>query len=82
MKLAGHENPRTFEKSYAYPVCEVDGPATYLGIASRHGPCIYLNIVSSATDAFDCTIPCKLDFKLRDSATSFDTISTISTLAQ
>ena len=36
MKLAGHGNPRTFGKSYAHPVCEVDGPATYLGIASRH----------------------------------------------
>jgi len=37
MKFAGHKNPRTFGKSYAHPVCEVDGPATYLGIASRHG---------------------------------------------
>jgi hypothetical protein len=36
MKLAGHENPRAFGKSYAHPVCEVDGPATYLGIASRN----------------------------------------------
>ncbi|PYI00196.1 hypothetical protein BO71DRAFT_455086 [Aspergillus ellipticus CBS 707.79] len=36
MKFAGHENHRTFGKSYAHPACEVDGPATYLGIASRH----------------------------------------------
>jgi hypothetical protein len=36
MKMAGHENPSTSGKSYAQPVCEIDGPATYLGIAGRH----------------------------------------------
>ncbi|KAI9035642.1 uncharacterized protein KD926_003153 [Aspergillus affinis] len=36
MKQAGHVEPRTFGRSYAHPVCEVDGPATYLNIASRH----------------------------------------------
>ena len=34
--MAGHENPSTFGKSYAHPVCEIDGPATYLGISGRH----------------------------------------------
>ncbi|KAJ5452017.1 hypothetical protein N7445_000200 [Penicillium cf. griseofulvum] len=36
MKMAGHENRHTFGKSYTHPVSEIDGPATYLGIASRH----------------------------------------------
>ena len=36
MKHASHTEPRTFGRSYAHPVCEVDGPATYLNIASRH----------------------------------------------
>jgi hypothetical protein len=34
--MAGHENSSTFGKSYAHPVCEIDGPATYLGITGRH----------------------------------------------
>jgi carbonic anhydrase len=36
MKYASHTEARTFGRSYAHPVCEVDGPATYLNIASRH----------------------------------------------
>jgi carbonic anhydrase len=36
MKHASHTEARTFGRSYAHPVCEVDGPATYLNIASRH----------------------------------------------
>ncbi|KAL4985863.1 hypothetical protein BDW68DRAFT_179314 [Aspergillus falconensis] len=36
MKYASHVNPRTFGQSYAHPVCEVDGPASYLNIESRH----------------------------------------------
>ncbi|KAF7169446.1 hypothetical protein CNMCM6106_004351 [Aspergillus hiratsukae] len=36
MKHASHTEARTFGRSYAHPVCEVDGPATYLDIASRH----------------------------------------------
>ncbi|KAN0069665.1 hypothetical protein V8E54_011971 [Elaphomyces granulatus] len=36
MKMAGHENSSTFGKSYAHPVCEIDGPATYFGIT--YGP--------------------------------------------
>ncbi|GFF77413.1 hypothetical protein IFM53868_02081 [Aspergillus udagawae] len=35
MKHASHTEARTFGRSYAHPVCEVDGPATYLNIASR-----------------------------------------------
>ncbi|RHZ53562.1 uncharacterized protein CDV56_101788 [Aspergillus thermomutatus] len=35
MKYASHTEARTFGRSYAHPVCEVDGPATYLNIASR-----------------------------------------------
>ena len=34
--MAGHENSSTFGKSYAHPVCEIDGPATYFGIT--YGP--------------------------------------------
>jgi carbonic anhydrase len=36
MKFAGHVDQRTFGKSYAHPLSDVDGPATFLGIASRH----------------------------------------------
>ena len=36
MKHASHTEPRTFGQSYAHPVCEVDGPATYLNITSCH----------------------------------------------
>lgn len=36
MKYGSHTDARTFGRSYAHPVCEVDGPATYLNIASRH----------------------------------------------
>ncbi|KAL2810637.1 hypothetical protein BDW59DRAFT_155623, partial [Aspergillus cavernicola] len=36
MKHASHIDPRTFGRSYAHPVCEVDGPASYLNIATRH----------------------------------------------
>ncbi|KAL6229166.1 hypothetical protein BDW75DRAFT_250082 [Aspergillus navahoensis] len=35
MKHASHTEARTFGRSYAHPVCEVDGPATYLNITSR-----------------------------------------------
>jgi hypothetical protein len=37
MKFAGHVHRDTHGKSYAHPLSDVDGPATYLGIASRHG---------------------------------------------
>ncbi|KAL4954732.1 hypothetical protein BDW69DRAFT_193781 [Aspergillus filifer] len=36
MKHASHTKAWTFGRSYAHPVCEVDGPATSLNIASRH----------------------------------------------
>ncbi|KAL3439835.1 hypothetical protein BJX65DRAFT_291535 [Aspergillus insuetus] len=36
MKHASHTEARTFGRSYAHPVCEVDGPAAYLNIATRH----------------------------------------------
>ncbi|PKX95141.1 uncharacterized protein P174DRAFT_510972 [Aspergillus novofumigatus IBT 16806] len=36
MKCASHRETQTFGRSYAHPVCEVDGPATYLNIASHH----------------------------------------------
>jgi carbonic anhydrase len=36
MKYGSHTDARTFGRSYAHSVCEVDGPATYLNIASRH----------------------------------------------
>lgn len=36
MKFAGHTNRDTYGKFYAHPLSEVDGLATYLGIASRH----------------------------------------------
>eukprot|EP00136_Aspergillus_niger_P005226 XP_001395717.2 hypothetical protein ANI_1_2012104 [Aspergillus niger CBS 513.88] len=36
MKFAGHVNKGTFGRSYAHPLSEVDGPATYLGIPGRH----------------------------------------------
>ncbi|OJJ98557.1 hypothetical protein ASPACDRAFT_31552 [Aspergillus aculeatus ATCC 16872] len=36
MKFAGHIQRDTFGRSYAHPVSEVDGPATYLGILTRH----------------------------------------------
>ncbi|KAJ5491931.1 Zinc finger C2H2 [Penicillium expansum] len=35
MKFAGQTNRNTYGKSYAHPLSEVDGPANYLGIASR-----------------------------------------------
>lgn len=35
MKFAGQTNRDTYGKSYAHPLSEVDGPANYLGIASR-----------------------------------------------
>lgn len=37
MKFAGQVNRDTFGKYYAHPLSEVDGPANYLGIASRNG---------------------------------------------
>ncbi|KAJ5808824.1 hypothetical protein N7474_010093 [Penicillium riverlandense] len=37
MKFAGQSNRDTYGKYYAHPLSEVDGPATYLGIESRHG---------------------------------------------
>jgi hypothetical protein len=36
MKYASHVNPRTFGQSYTHPICEVDGPASYLNIKSCH----------------------------------------------
>ncbi|KAL3467666.1 hypothetical protein BJX64DRAFT_299023 [Aspergillus heterothallicus] len=36
MKHASHTEARTFGRSYAHPVCEVDGPAVYLNIATCH----------------------------------------------
>ncbi|KAL2803304.1 hypothetical protein BJX63DRAFT_440219 [Aspergillus granulosus] len=36
IKQAAHRDPRTFGRSYTYPVCEVNKPATFLNIASRH----------------------------------------------
>ncbi|KAJ6024796.1 zinc finger protein [Penicillium herquei] len=35
MKFAGHINRDTYGKAYAHPLSEIDGPANYLGIASR-----------------------------------------------
>ncbi|KAJ6001624.1 zinc finger protein [Penicillium canescens] len=35
MKFAGQTNRDTYGRSYAHPLSEVDGPANYLGIASR-----------------------------------------------
>ncbi|KAJ5772119.1 Zinc finger C2H2 [Penicillium odoratum] len=35
MRFAGQTNRDTYGKSYAHPLSEVDGPANYLGIASR-----------------------------------------------
>lgn len=37
MKFAGQINRDIYGKSYAHPLSEVDGPANYLGIASREG---------------------------------------------
>ncbi|EAW17144.1 uncharacterized protein NFIA_005060 [Aspergillus fischeri NRRL 181] len=36
MKYAGHIRQDTFGRSYAHPLSEVDGPATYLGVSTRH----------------------------------------------
>lgn len=36
MKFAGQTNRDTYGKYYAHPLSEVDGPANYLGITSRH----------------------------------------------
>ncbi|KAL4999885.1 hypothetical protein BDV10DRAFT_200538 [Aspergillus recurvatus] len=36
MKHASHTEARTFGRSYAHPVCGVDGPAAHLNIATRH----------------------------------------------
>ncbi|RHZ62459.1 uncharacterized protein CDV56_107336 [Aspergillus thermomutatus] len=36
MKHAGQVHRDTYGKSYAHPLSEVDGPATFLGIASHH----------------------------------------------
>lgn len=37
MKFGGHMNRDTHGRSYAHPLSDVDGPATYLGIARREG---------------------------------------------
>lgn len=36
MKYAGHTRQDTFGRSYAHPLSEVDGPAIYLGVSTRH----------------------------------------------
>jgi hypothetical protein len=65
--MAGHENRTTFGKSYAHPVCEIDGPATYLGITGRHehiqnrrGMGMYRNIQLLQS------LPAKAEFEFRE----------------
>ncbi|GFF96583.1 conserved hypothetical protein [Aspergillus lentulus] len=36
MKYAGHIHQDTFSRSYAHPLSEVDGLATYLGVSTQH----------------------------------------------
>jgi carbonic anhydrase len=37
MKLAGHRDPNQFRKSYAHPLSDIDGQASYLGTRDRRG---------------------------------------------
>uniref|UniRef100_A0A093VU63 Virulence plasmid integrase pGP8-D n=1 Tax=Talaromyces marneffei PM1 TaxID=1077442 RepID=A0A093VU63_TALMA len=37
MKLAGHRDPNQFRRSYAHPLSDIDGQASYLGIRDRRG---------------------------------------------
>ncbi|KGO60662.1 hypothetical protein PEX1_038750 [Penicillium expansum] len=64
MKFAGQTNRNTYGKSYAHPLSEVDGPANYLGIASRQehiqnrrGMGLYRN------SAFPQLLPAKAEYE-------------------
>ena len=57
MKFA---NPRTFGRSYAHPMCEVDG---HLGIASRHGH-IQIVVEWGCIEMYSCGSHCQpLNFR-------------------
>lgn len=68
MKFAGHTESKTFGNNYSHPVTEVDGPANFLGMATRRahilnrrGLGIHLN-----QDNYWNNLPAKADFEFHD----------------
>jgi carbonic anhydrase len=70
MKHAAHRESRTFGRFYIHPVCEVDGPASYLNIATQPEHIQTQRSISMHWDPpLWQSLPAKVEFEFQEWAT-------------